>query len=154
MFSSGTSCAASSASFSLWIWSATVSYTHLGETLEERAVTVTADDMRAALPRFLGGIELIPPMYSAIKLNGQKRYDLARQGKEVARKPRRITIYDLALTEELGNGQYAAAERLPKIVAERADIRSLRAFHAQGVLPVSQLFRQRKVVAVSYTHLS
>ena len=78
-----------------------------GETLEERAVTVTADDMRAALPRFLGEIEQTPPMYSAIKVNGQKLYDLARQGKEVARKPRRITIYDLALTEELGNGQYA-----------------------------------------------
>ena len=78
-----------------------------GETLEERAVTVTADDVRAALPCFLGEIEQIPPMYSAIKVNGQKLYDLARQGKEVARKPRRITIYDLALTEELGNGQYA-----------------------------------------------
>ena len=78
-----------------------------GETLEERAVTVTADDVRAALPRFLGEIEQSPPMYSAIKVNGQKLYDLARQGKEVARKPRRITIYDLALTEELGNGQYA-----------------------------------------------
>ena len=78
-----------------------------GETLEERAVTITADDVRAALPRFLGEIEQIPPMYSAIKVNGQKLYDLARQGKEVARKPRRITIYDLALTEELGNGQYA-----------------------------------------------
>ena len=78
-----------------------------GETLEERAVTVTADDVCAALPRFLGEIEQIPPMYSAIKVNGQKLYDLARQGKEVARKPRRITIYDLALTDELGNGQYA-----------------------------------------------
>ena len=78
-----------------------------GETLEERAVTVTADDMRAALPRFLGEIEQIPPMYSAIKVNGQKLYDLARQGKEVARKPRRITIYDLALTENMGGGRYA-----------------------------------------------
>ncbi len=78
-----------------------------GETLEERAVTVTENEVRAALPRFLGEIEQIPPMYSAIKVNGQKLYDLARQGKEVARKPRRITIYDLALTEELGNGQYA-----------------------------------------------
>ena len=78
-----------------------------GETLEERAVTVTEDEVRAALGRFLGEIEQIPPMYSAIKVNGQKLYDLARQGKEVARKPRRITIYDLALTEELGNGQYA-----------------------------------------------
>ena len=78
-----------------------------GETLEERAVTVTADDVAAALPRFLGEIEQIPPMYSAIKVNGQKLYDLARQGKEVARKPRRITIYDLALTEDMGGGRYA-----------------------------------------------
>ena len=78
-----------------------------GETLEERAVTVTADDVAAALPRFLGEIEQIPPMYSAIKINGQKLYDLARQGREVARKPRRITIYDLALTEDMGGGRYA-----------------------------------------------
>ena len=78
-----------------------------GETLEERAVTVTADDVAAALPRFLGEIEQIPPMYSAIKVNGQKLYDLARQGKEVARKPRRITIYGLALTEDMGGGRYA-----------------------------------------------
>ena len=46
-------------------------------------------------------------MYSAIKVNGQKLYDLARQGREVARKPRKITIFDLALTQNLGNGQYA-----------------------------------------------
>ena len=78
-----------------------------GETLEERAVTVTEDKVRAALGRFLGEIEQIPPMYSAIKVNGQKLYDLARQGREVARKPRKITIFDLALTQNLGNGQYA-----------------------------------------------
>lgn len=78
-----------------------------GKTLEERAVTVTEDEVRAALPRFLGEIEQIPPMYSAIKVNGQKLYDLARQGREVARKPRMITIFDLALTQNLGNGQYA-----------------------------------------------
>ena len=78
-----------------------------GETREERAVTVTEDEVRAALPRFLGEIEQIPPMYSAIKVNGQKLYDLARQGREVARKPRRITIFDLTLTQNLGNGQYA-----------------------------------------------
>lgn len=46
-------------------------------------------------------------MYSAIKVNGQKLYDLARQGREVARKPRKITIFDLALTQNFGNGQYA-----------------------------------------------
>ena len=63
--------------------------------------------MRAALPRFLGEIEQIPPMYSAIKINGQKLYDLARQGREVARKPRKITIFDLALTQQLGHDRYA-----------------------------------------------
>ena len=70
-------------------------------------MTVTEDEVRAALPRFLGEIEQIPPMYSAIKVNGQKLYDLARQGREVARKPRMITIFDLTLTQNLGNGQYA-----------------------------------------------
>ena len=62
---------------------------------------------KAALEQFRGEIMQLPPMYSAIKVNGQKLYDLARQGREVARKPRMITIFDLALTQNLGNGQYA-----------------------------------------------
>ena len=70
-----------------------------GETLEERAVTVTEDEVRAALGRFLGEIEQIPPMYSAIKINGQKLYELARRGQEVERKPRSITIHELELLE-------------------------------------------------------
>ena len=83
-----------------------------GETLEERAVTVTEDEVRAALPRFLGEIEQIPPMYSAIKVNGQKLYDLARQGREVARKPRKITIFDLALTQNFGKRAVRPARRV------------------------------------------
>lgn len=78
-----------------------------GNLLRSSAVLPTEEDVRAALPRFTGEIEQIPPMYSAIKVNGQKLYDLARQGREVARKPRMITIFDLALTQNLGNGQYA-----------------------------------------------
>ena len=66
-----------------------------GETLEERAVTVTEDEVRAALPRFLGEIEQIPPMYSAIKINGRKLYDIARRGGEVERAARRITIHSI-----------------------------------------------------------
>ena len=66
-----------------------------GETLEERAVTVTEDEVRAALPRFLGEIEQIPPMYSAIKINGRKLYDIARCGGEVEREARRITIHSI-----------------------------------------------------------
>ena len=84
-----------------------------GETLEERAVAVTENDVRAALPRFLGEIEQIPPMYSAIKVNGQKLYDLARQGREVARKPRMIAIFDLALTRLYGGAAPHGGVKLP-----------------------------------------
>ena len=61
-----------------------------GEVLEERSVEVTRDQLLAALERFTGDIEQIPPMYSAIKINGKKLYELARKGKEVERRPRPV----------------------------------------------------------------
>ena len=70
-----------------------------GNVLETRPVTVTREEVEAALQRFLGPIEQIPPMYSAIKINGQKLYELARKGKEVERRPRSITIHELELQE-------------------------------------------------------
>ena len=70
-----------------------------GETLEERPVTVTRDDVAAILPRFTGELDQIPPMYSAVKIGGKKLYQLARQGKEIERKPRRITIHALELLD-------------------------------------------------------
>ena len=85
-----------------------------GETLEERAVTATADDVRAALPCFLGEIEQIPPMYSAIKVNGQKLYDLARQGREVERRPRGVTIFALEVVERLSETDYILRIRCSK----------------------------------------
>ena len=62
--------------------------------------------MEAALAQFLGEQEQIPPMYSAIKVNGQKLYELARKGQEVARKPRRISIYELELLEQTGPADF------------------------------------------------
>ncbi len=55
--------------------------------------------VEAALPGFLGEIEQIPPMYSAVKHEGQRLYKIARQGREVERKPRRITIHALELLD-------------------------------------------------------
>ena len=69
-----------------------------GRILEERQVNITQVDLLAALPHFFGDQTQIPPMYSAIKINGQKLYDLARKGKEVERQPRPITIHHLELT--------------------------------------------------------
>ena len=66
-----------------------------GTVLEQRSVSVTEEQLLAALEKFKGEIQQIPPMYSAIKINGQKLYDLARKGREVERKPRTITIHKL-----------------------------------------------------------
>ncbi len=66
-----------------------------GTVLEERAVCVGEEEIRAVLAEFKGEIQQIPPMYSAIKVNGQKLCDLARRGKEVERTPRTITIFAL-----------------------------------------------------------
>ena len=66
-----------------------------GSILEEKPVCVTQQQVTEVLEQFKGEIQQIPPMYSAIKINGQKLCDLARKGKEVERKPRTITIFAL-----------------------------------------------------------
>ena len=73
-----------------------------GTVLETNSVCVTRAQLEAALRQFLGPIEQTPPMYSAIKINGQKLYELARRGQEVARRPRSITIHALELLEGEG----------------------------------------------------
>ena len=77
-----------------------------GETLETHPVTATRADVEAVLDRFRGDIQQIPPMYSAIKINGQKLYDLARKGKEVERKARSITIYELEVLGQVSETDY------------------------------------------------
>ena len=74
-----------------------------GTVLTERAVDLSEEEFLAVLPRFRGEIMQIPPMYSALKVNGQKLYDLARKGREVERQPRPITIHRLELVEFTGN---------------------------------------------------
>jgi len=63
--------------------------------------------LRAVLPRFTGEIEQIPPMYSAVKVGGKKLYELARAGKEIERKPRRVTVSTLELLGRLAPDEYA-----------------------------------------------
>ena len=85
-----------------------------GSTLTTAPVTVTRGDVEAVLPRFTGEISQIPPMYSAIKIGGQKLYDLARQGKEVERKPRTVTIHELELVEQVSDTDYILRIRCSK----------------------------------------
>ena len=65
----------------------------------------TAEAIMALLPRFTGVIEQLPPQYSAIKINGERAYDLARDGEVVALTPRPVEIHELVLVEHGDNGQ-------------------------------------------------
>jgi tRNA pseudouridine55 synthase len=70
-----------------------------GTVLEESDILPSEDAIRQALMSFIGEIDQVPPMYSALKINGQKLYDLARQGKVVERKPRRRTIHAIDIID-------------------------------------------------------
>lgn len=67
-----------------------------GTVLETSDKIITVQMLQEILPQFVGKQMQIPPMYSAVKIDGQPLYKLARQGKEVARKAREITVYDLS----------------------------------------------------------
>ena len=66
-----------------------------GTTLETAPVTVGERELRTVLPRFMGDRMQLPPMYSAVKINGQPLYKAARKGQTVERTPRPITIYNI-----------------------------------------------------------
>jgi tRNA pseudouridine55 synthase len=75
----------------------------------EGAVTATSDlrptvtDIEAALPAFIGEIEQVPPQYSAIKIDGNRAYDLAREGQSVEIAPRVVQVFELSLIEATGD---------------------------------------------------
>lgn len=73
-----------------------------GAVREENPVSVSREELEKALAAFRGEIQQIPPMYSAIKHQGQRLYDIARKGGEVERAPRTVTIHDLRLLEKQG----------------------------------------------------
>ena len=73
-----------------------------GTVLAEKEVNISKAQFLSALENFRGEIQQIPPMYSAIKINGQKLCDLARKGREVERQPRTITIHRLECLEFSG----------------------------------------------------
>ena len=82
--------------------------------LQRAPACVSDADLTAVLARFRGEIDQIPPMYSALKVNGQKLYALARKGREVARQPRRITVYSLEQTGRREDGDALLRVRCSK----------------------------------------
>ncbi|MEJ5329483.1 MAG: tRNA pseudouridine(55) synthase TruB [Desulfobaccales bacterium] len=79
-----------------------------GRVVAERPVAVTETEVRAAAARFVGDIEQVPPLYSALRHQGRRLYELARRGIEVKVHPRKVTIYRLEIQEI----------RLPRVVLE------------------------------------
>ena len=72
-----------------------------GEVLETKAVDFSEDRIREVVASFIGRLEQVPPMYSAVKVNGKKLYELAREGKEIERKSRTIEVYDIRIRQFL-----------------------------------------------------
>jgi tRNA pseudouridine55 synthase len=88
-----------------------------GAVLERRPVEVGPVDVKAALEAFVGEIEQVPPMYSALKRDGKPLYEYARAGIEVERAPRHVTIHELRLVETddgLADGRFVFEVRCSK----------------------------------------
>ncbi|NLS27826.1 tRNA pseudouridine synthase B [Sphingomonas sp. S2M10] len=86
-----------------------------GKGVAESEVRPTGAQLEAVLPRFTGPIEQVPPAYSALKVDGERAYDLARAGETVVLKSRAVTIYELEVVaaSEIGRPHPSAASPLP-----------------------------------------
>lgn len=84
----------------------TTTQDHTGEVLERRDVCFDETLIQQAVESFIGEYKQVPPMYSAIKVNGKKLYELARQGKEIEREARPIQIYDIQIKRFLPPNQF------------------------------------------------
>lgn len=88
--------------------SATDTLDKSGTVTETAEVNVSEQDIRDAVSSFIGVIEQIPPMYSAIKVDGKKLYELAREGKEIERKPRCVNIANIeVLNIDLADNRFS-----------------------------------------------
>jgi tRNA pseudouridine55 synthase len=128
-----------------------------GEVIERPAVpSLTASDVEGVLERFRGEIEQVPPMVSALKYQGRKLYELAREGKSVERAARRVTVYDARLLAfegeafelevKVSKGTYVRtlAEDIGRALGTGAHISALRRlatgpFDASGMLTLEAL---------------
>ena len=118
-----------------------------GTVLETRPVTAGREDVEAALAGFRGDIQQVPPMYSAVKIQGKKLYELARRGKEVERKPRPVTIYGLELLEAESETDF----RLRCLCSKGTYIRTLCHDIGQALGCGGTLYSLRRTMAAGFT---
>ena len=98
-----------------------------GKAIAQSDVRPTAEAIRTALPAFVGEIEQIPPQFSAVKVDGERAYDLARAGEAVELEPRKVTVYEAELVETEGEDLATFRFRSGKGFYIRALVRDLAA---------------------------
>lgn len=98
-----------------------------GKSVAESDVRPTPEAIRAALPAFIGEIEQIPPQFSAVKVDGERAYDLARAGEAVELEPRKVTVYEAELVGTEGDDLATFRFRSGKGFYIRALVRDLAA---------------------------
>ena len=118
-----------------------------GTVLETRPGAVGRAELEEALAAFRGEIQQMPPMYSAVKVQGKKLYELARKGQEVERKPRVVTIYELELLEAESETDY----RLRCLCSKGTYIRTLCHDIGQALGCGGALYRLRRTMAAGFT---
>ena len=113
-----------------------------GEIIGRSDVRPTVEQVKAALPQFVGDIDQVPPAFSAIRVNGERAYDLAREGVEVELQSRRVTIHEAAVTDAPDADHVEITMRTGKGVYVRSLARDLASvLGAEG--HVSALRRER-----------
>lgn len=110
-----------------------------GEVIARADKIPTHDEILAILPQFIGKITQIPPMYSAIKINGQQAYKLARKGQLVEMPARQVEIYDLQLMEE-----YADSAKFKVNCSKGTYVRTLGKNMAEKLGTVGHLIELRR----------
>ncbi len=77
-----------------------------GNVISEKQADISREELDAVLDKFRGEIEQLPPMYSAIKVDGKKLYEYARKGAEIERKTRKVTIHELEVVGQREDGDF------------------------------------------------
>ena len=98
-----------------------------GKEIATSAVRPTPEAIRAALPAFIGDIQQVPPQFSAVKVDGERAYDLARSGETVELEPRQVSVYEAELVETEGDDLATFRFRSGKGFYIRALVRDLAA---------------------------
>ena len=115
-----------------------------GKVIAESDLRPTLGEVEAVLPHFTGPIEQVPPVYSALKVDGERAYDLARRGEEVELKTRAVTVHSLEILP--GTGEEFEQITLAATVSKGTYIRSLARdiAHALGTVGTVTMLRRTK----------